>query len=67
MTVTSSNQCFRLVHLKGQCHKKFYHNYAEQNEATIPLLIYKTILKHQEKEIHEVLKEEQVIVLSSPF
>ena len=26
----------------------------EQNEATIPLFIYKTILKHQEKEIHQV-------------
>ena len=38
----------------------------KQNEATIPLFIYKTILEHQEKEIHHVLKEEQV-VCSSPF
>ena len=39
----------------------------DQNEATIPLFIYKTILKHQEKEIHHVLKEEKVMVCSSPF
>ena len=39
----------------------------EQNEATIPLFIHKTILKHQKKEIHQVLKEEQVMVCSSPF
>ena len=39
----------------------------EQNEATIPLFIYKTILKHLENEIHQVLKEEQVMVCSSPF
>ena len=39
----------------------------EQNEATIPLFIYKIILKHQEKEINQVLKEEQVIVCSCPF
>ena len=31
----------------------------EQNETTIPLFICKTILQHQEKEIHQVLKEEQ--------
>ena len=29
-----------------------------QHEATIPLFIYKTILQHQEKEIHQVFKEE---------
>ena len=40
----------------------------EQNEATIPLFnMYKTISQHQEKEIHQVLKEEQVMVCSSPF
>ena len=39
----------------------------EHNEATIPLFIYKTILKHEEEEIHRVLKEEQVMVCSSPF
>ena len=38
----------------------------EQDEATINLLIYK--LKHEEKEIHQVLKKEQVMmVCSSPF
>ena len=26
----------------------------EQNKASIPLCIYKTILKHQEREIHQV-------------
>ena len=43
----------------------------KKNEATIPLsislFIYKTILKHQEKEIHQVLKEEHVVVCSSQF
>ena len=33
----------------------------EQNEATIPSFIHKTILKHQDKEIHQILKEEHVI------
>ena len=27
----------------------------EQNEATIPIFIYKTIFKHQEKELRHVL------------
>ena len=48
--------------LKRQCHEKF--TIFEQNEATIPLFIYKTILKRQEKEIHQ---EEQVIVGYSLF
>ena len=39
----------------------------DQTEATIPLFIYKAILKHQEKEIHHVFKEEQAMVCSSPF
>ena len=39
----------------------------KQNEATVPLFIYKTMLKHQEKEINRVLKEKQVMVGSSPF
>ena len=40
----------------------------EQNEATIPLFIYKPILKHHKEEIYQVLKEEQVMVRSSgPF
>ena len=41
--------------------------FLKRNEATIPLFIYKTILKHQEKEIHQVLKEGQAMVCSSPF
>ena len=52
--------------LKGQCHEKFL-PFFEQSEATIPLFIYKTILKHQEKEIHQVLKDKQVMVCSNPF
>ena len=39
----------------------------DQNGAAIPLFIYKIILQYQENEIHQVLKEEQVIVCSSPF
>ena len=39
----------------------------EQNEATIPLFIYKVILRHQEKEINYGLKEGQVMDCSSPF
>ena len=33
-----------------------------QNQATMSLLIYKIILKHQEKEINQFLKQEQIIV-----
>ena len=33
-----------------------------QNHATIPLLIYKIILKHQEKVINQFLKEQQIMV-----
>ena len=50
---------------RGSVTRKF--TIFEQNEVTIPLFIYKTILKHQEKEIHQVVKEEQVMVCSSPF
>ena len=50
--------------LRGSVTKNF--TIFEQNEATIPLLIYK-ILQHQEKEIHQVLKQKQVMVCSSPF
>ena len=39
----------------------------EQIQPTIRLLIYKIILKHKEKEINQVLKEDQVMVCSSPF
>ena len=39
----------------------------EQNESTIPSFVYKMILKHQANEIHHVLKEEQVMVCSSPL
>ena len=37
----------------------------EQNDATIPLFIYKTILKNQEKKIKQVFKEGHVMVCSS--
>ena len=39
----------------------------EQNKVTIPLFICTIILKHQEKGIHQVLKNEQVMIWSSPF
>ena len=44
-------------------------NIFEQNEGTIYLFICTEviILKHQEKEIHQVLKDEQVMVCSIPF
>ena len=35
-----------------------------QKEATIPFFIYRITLSHQEKEIHQVLKERQVMVCS---
>ena len=35
-----------------------------QNHATIPLVVYKVILKHQEKDINQFLKEEQQQVAS---
>ena len=38
-----------------------------QNQATIPLLIYKIILKNQEKEINQFLRKEQIMVCSCPF
>ena len=48
----------------------FYH-FLTFNEATIhvPLFIYKImlLLKHQENEIHQALKEKQFMVCSSPF
>ena len=36
------------------------------NYATVCLPIYK-ILKHQERKINQFLKEEQIVVRSSPF
>ena len=39
----------------------------KQNEAKIPLFICKITLKYQEKEINQLLKEEQIMVCSSPF
>ena len=38
-----------------------------QNHAIIPLLVYKIILQHQEKEIDQSLKRKQIMVCSSPF
>ena len=38
-----------------------------QNKAPIYLFIHKTILQHQENEIHQVLKEEKVMVCSCTF
>ena len=56
---------FFIITLKGQ----YYGNFTifEQSEATIPLFIYKVILRHQEKEINHGLKEKQLMDCSSPF
>ena len=51
---------FVVIDLKGQYSITGNFTIFEQNEATIALLIYKIILKHQENEINQVLKEEQV-------
>ena len=56
-----------LSSFKGAVSREFLPFFNKQGEARIPLFIYKTILKHQEKEIHQVLKKEQVMVCSSPF
>ena len=54
--------CFDLRRklLTGQCQGEFYH--FEQDETSIPLFIYEIILKYQEKEVNQVLKEDQGIV-----
>ena len=38
-----------------------------QNHAAIPLLIYKIILKHYEKLINQLLKQEQIMFCSGTF
>ena len=45
--------------LKGQCHGDF--DLFCQNYATMPLLDYKIILKHQEHVVIQFLKEEPII------
>ena len=42
-----------------------FHLLLVQNHATIPLLNY--TIKHLEKEINQFMKEEQIMVCSSPF
>ena len=55
----SELQCLTAFDLKLKGHRHEEFTIFEQNKATIPLFIYKTVLNHQEKEIHQVLKEEQ--------
>ena len=46
--------------LNGQCPGSL--TFFGQNHATIPLLTYEIILKHQEKVINQFLKEEQIML-----
>ena len=48
-----------LVILKEKYHRNF--GVFGQSHFTIPLLIYKVILKHQESEINQFLKEGQIL------
>ena len=54
-----------LVILKEKYHGNF--DVFGQSHFTIPLLIYKVILKHQESEINQFLKAGQIMGCSSPF
>ena len=61
-------------YLKGQCHGEcyrffffFFEEEEEEDEATKPSFVYKIISNINRKEIQQVLKEDQVMALSSAF
>ena len=58
---------YRSIWIKGAVSREILPFLNKTKLQYIPLFMCKTILKHQEREIHQVLKKEQVMVSSSPF